>query len=31
MIELARNFELQSKVMKSVDDNSAAGSKLMQM
>jgi flagellar basal-body rod protein FlgF len=31
MIELARNFELQSKVMKSIDDNSAAGSKLMQM
>jgi flagellar basal-body rod protein FlgF len=31
MIELARNFELQSKVMKSVDENSAAGTKLMQM
>jgi len=31
MIELARNFELQTKVMKSVDENSAAGAKLMQM
>ena len=31
MIELARNFELQTKVMKSVDDNSAASAKLMQM
>lgn len=31
MIELARNFELQTKVMKSVDDNSSAGAKLMQM
>ncbi len=31
MIELARNFELQSKVMKSVDENAAAGTKLMQM
>jgi len=31
MIELARNFELQTKVMKSVDQNSAAGTKLMQL
>jgi len=31
MIELARNFEMQAKVMKSVDENSAAGAKLMQM
>ncbi|MDP3877122.1 MAG: flagellar basal-body rod protein FlgF [Methylobacter sp.] len=31
MIELARNFELQTKVMKSVDENAAAGTKLMQM
>jgi flagellar basal-body rod protein FlgF len=31
MIELARNFELQTKVMKSVDENSAAGAKLVQM
>lgn len=31
MIELARNFELQAKVMKSVDENSAVGAKLMQM
>ena len=31
MIELARNFELQSKVMKSVDENSAASGKLIQM
>jgi flagellar basal-body rod protein FlgF len=31
MIELARNFELQTKVMKSVDENSAAGAKLIQM
>ena len=31
MIELARNFELQSKVMKSVDENSAASAKLIQM
>lgn len=31
MIELARNFELQAKVMKSVDENSAASGKLMQM
>lgn len=30
MIELARNFELQTKVMKSVDENSAASAKLMQ-
>jgi len=31
MIDLARNFELQSKVMKTVSDNSAASSKLMQL
>jgi flagellar basal-body rod protein FlgF len=31
MIELARNFELQTKVMKSVDENSAVSAKLMQM
>jgi flagellar basal-body rod protein FlgF len=31
MIELARNFELQTQVMKSVNDNSAVGAKLMQM
>lgn len=31
MIELARNFELQTKAMKAVDDNSAASAKLMQM
>ena len=31
MIELARNFELQTKVMKSVDENSAASAKLIQM
>jgi len=31
MIELARNFELQTKVMKSVDENSAVGAKLIQM
>lgn len=31
MIELARHFELQTKVMKSVDENSAASAKLMQM
>lgn len=31
MIDLARNFELQTKVMKSVDENSAIGAKLMQM
>ncbi|NOT11313.1 MAG: flagellar basal-body rod protein FlgF [Methylococcaceae bacterium] len=31
MIELARNFELQTKVMKNVDQNSAASAKLMQM
>jgi flagellar basal-body rod protein FlgF len=31
MIELARNFEMQTKVMKSVDENSALGAKLMQM
>jgi len=31
MIDLARNFELQVKVMKSITDNSAAGAKLMQL
>lgn len=31
MIELSRNFELQSKVMKSVDTNAGASTKLMQM
>lgn len=31
MMELARNFELQTKVMKSVNDNSAVSAKLMQM
>ena len=31
MIELARNFELQTKVMKNVDENSGASAKLMQM
>jgi flagellar basal-body rod protein FlgF len=31
MIELARNFELQTKVMKNVDENSAASARLMQM
>ncbi len=31
MIELARNFELQTRVMKSVDENSAVSAKLMQV
>ena len=31
MIELARNFELQIKVMKNADDNSGVSAKLMQM
>jgi len=31
MIDLARNFELQTKVMKSITDNSAASAKLMQL
>lgn len=31
MIELARNFELQTKVMKNADDNAAVTAKLMQM
>lgn len=31
MIELARNFELQTKMMKNVDENAAASAKLMQM
>jgi len=31
MIELARNFELQTKVMKNVDENSGASARLMQM
>jgi flagellar basal-body rod protein FlgF len=31
MIELARNFELQTKVMKTTDENSGVSSRLMQM
>lgn len=31
MIELSKNFELQTKVMKDADDNSRASAKLMQM
>ena len=31
MIELERNFELQTKVMKNVDDNSGASARLTQM
>lgn len=31
MIELSRNFELQSKVMKSADENAGASARLMQM
>jgi flagellar basal-body rod protein FlgF len=31
MIELARNFELQTKVMKNVDENAGASARLMQM
>jgi flagellar basal-body rod protein FlgF len=31
MIELAKNFEMQTKVMKTVDENSGASAKLMQM
>ncbi|MCQ8128774.1 flagellar basal-body rod protein FlgF [Methylomonas rivi] len=31
MIELSRNFELQSKVMKTVDDNAGVSAKLMKM
>jgi len=31
MIELAKNFELQTKVMKSTDENSGVSAKLMQM
>ena len=31
MLELSKNFELQTKVMKTVDDNSAMSAKLMQM
>lgn len=31
MIELARNFELQTKVMKNVDENAGANARLMQM
>lgn len=31
LIELSRNFELQSKVMKNADDNAGATAKLMQM
>jgi len=31
MIELSKNFELQTKVMKSADDNASASAKLMQL
>jgi flagellar basal-body rod protein FlgF len=31
MIELSKNFELQTKVMKDADENSQASAKLMQM
>ncbi len=31
MIELSKHFELQTKVMKTVDENAAVGAKLMQM
>jgi flagellar basal-body rod protein FlgF len=31
MIELARNFEMQSNVMKNAKENSAASAKLLQM
>lgn len=31
MIELSKNFELQTKVMKSADDNASASARLMQM
>jgi len=31
MIELAKNFELQTKVMKNVDENSGVSARLMQM
>jgi flagellar basal-body rod protein FlgF len=31
MLELSKNFELQTKVMKTVDENSAMSAKLMQM
>jgi len=31
MIQLAKNFELQTKVMKNVDENSGVSAKLMQM
>jgi flagellar basal-body rod protein FlgF len=31
MIELSRNFEMQTKVMKTVDENAGASAKLMQM
>jgi flagellar basal-body rod protein FlgF len=31
MIELAKNFELQTKVMKNTNENAAAGTKLLQM
>jgi len=30
-MELAKNFELQSKVMKSVDENATMSAKLLQM
>ncbi len=31
MIELSKNFELQTKVMKSADDNASASARLMQL
>jgi len=31
MIELSRNFELQTKVMKNIDDTAGTTAKLMQM
>jgi flagellar basal-body rod protein FlgF len=31
MIELAKNFELQTKVMRNADENSGASARLMQM
>jgi len=31
MIELSKNFELQTKVMKNADENSGASARLMQM
>lgn len=31
MIELSRSFDMQSKVMKDIDENAAAAAKLMQV